>query len=116
MTRQPVAWITVAWIAAIACLGAAWSVAASAAPLSSDDRTTLAKQTGESCLTGQAKEAANMKLTIAKLQDFCTCYGEGIAANMQTEDLVAADDAVTPKIEKLAATYFQSCAASVFKK
>ena len=89
---------------------------AQATPLSLENKTELAKGTKDSCLTNQAKEAANKNLTVAQLQDYCECYGNGFAGSMQTEDLDKNKDALTPETLKIANAVSQKCAVSTLKK
>jgi hypothetical protein len=89
---------------------------ASATPLSKEDHAFLVNQTAEGCLSGQAREAANKNLTVAKIQDFCACFGEGLISTMTVEDLAKNQDTPSAEMTKASGTVFNSCAVTIFKK
>lgn len=92
------------------------SSAASATPLSKEDHAFLVTQTRDGCLTSQAREPANTNLTVAKLQDFCSCFGESLVSTMTVEDLAKNQETASPEITKASGVAFNSCASSTFKK
>jgi hypothetical protein len=99
----------------VTIIAALLAPSALATPLSKEDRAFLVSKSSEGCLTGQAREAANMNLTIGKMQDFCTCYGEALISTMTVEDLAKNQETASPEMTKVSEAAFRSCAASVFK-
>lgn len=102
---------TLLMVAVLLC----WESAA-ATPLTKEDHAFLANKTMEGCLSGQARQAANQNLTVGKIQDFCRCFGEGLASTMQVEDLANNQETASPELTKASGVISTKCAVTILGK
>jgi hypothetical protein len=86
---------------------------AMATPLSPEERATTATEIATSCMSSQAGNPVNQKITVGQIQDYCGCYGKSTSETLTAEDIEKNDESV---LNVIAAAATKKCAAAMSKK
>jgi hypothetical protein len=97
-------------MAVLALCASAW-----ATPLSKTDQASFATSTAQGCILVQGKDPENRTFTVGQMQDYCDCYGKGLAESVQTEELANGQQSLSQETLKKAGIASAKC-GSVFKK